>query len=270
MRILLVTDTHLAAGRPDSSANWEAARAYATRSAIDLTVHLGDITRDGWTVPEELPFAAGLAKGWPTELRFIPGNHDVGDNPPGEGTPCKQPLSAELLAAYRRLFGLDRWSFDAAGWRLIGINAQLFATGTPDEADQWNWLAETVRDAGRRPLAVFSHKPVFQNILAGEPPHGRYVPTAPRTRLLGLLGASNWRLWLSGHAHQFVQRMTGETRHVWVPSLAFRFPDIMQEVIGQKIVGAVVLTLDEAGYSVDLVAPEGTRQIEFNPKTEAA
>jgi 3',5'-cyclic AMP phosphodiesterase CpdA len=269
MRILLVTDTHLAEGRPDATANWEAARAYAGRAGIGLTVHLGDITRDGWTEPSELPFAAGLSRHWPTPLRFIPGNHDVGDNPPGEGAACKQPLSMELLSAYRALFGADRWSADIPGWRLVGLNAQLFATGTEAEAGQWDWLAEAVGGAGGRRLAVFSHKPMFQNLLTGEPAHGRYVPTASRRRLLELLAVADWRLWLSGHAHQFVERMTGVTRHVWVPSLAFRFPDTMQERIGDKIVGAVVLTLDETGCSADLVAPDGTRQIEFNPKTEA-
>lgn len=269
MRILLITDTHLAEDRHDAIANWEAARGYAARNAIDLTVHLGDITRDGWTVPGELPFAANLGKSWPTALRYIPGNHDVGDNPPGADLPCKQPLSAELLAAYRALFGPDRWHEDAAGWRLIGLNAQFFGTDTNEEAEQWDWLARAVKEA-RKPIAVFSHKPVFQTMLADEPPHGRYVPAAPRRRLLSLLDGSDWRLWLSGHAHQFVQRTAGTARHVWVPSLAFRFPDSMQETIGQKIVGAVVLTLGDGGFTIDLVAPEGTRQIEFNPKAEAA
>jgi 3',5'-cyclic AMP phosphodiesterase CpdA len=269
MRILLITDTHLAAGRPDALANWEAARAFAAGNPIDLTIHLGDITRDAWSAPDELRFAAGLGRAWPTPLRFIPGNHDIGDNPPGEGLPCKQPLSEGLLADYLTLFGPDRWAFDQGGWRLIGLNAQLFGTDTPQEAAQWHWLVETIQGT-RAKLAVFSHKPMFQNALGGEPPHGRYVPTAPRRRLLDLLERADWRLWLSGHAHQFVERMTGQTRHVWVPSLAFRFPDTMQETIGQKIVGAVVLTLSQEGCRVHLVAPEGTRQIEFNPKTQAA
>ena len=29
---------------------------------------------------------------WPTPLRFLPGNHDIGDNPPGIGVPAKDPL----------------------------------------------------------------------------------------------------------------------------------------------------------------------------------
>lgn len=269
MRILLVTDTHLAADRPDAVANWQAVRAFAARHPVDLTVHLGDVTRDAWSVPDELSFAADMARDWPTPLRFIPGNHDVGDNPPGEGVPCKQPLSADLLARYRDLFGPDRWHADLPGWRLAGLNAQFFGTDTDEEAQQWDWLEQVVRTADGRRLAIFSHKPVFQAVLAGEAPHGRYVPNVPRRRLLALLAEADWRLWFSGHAHQFVENVTGRTRHIWVPSLAFQFPDSMQETIGRKIVGAVMLTLDGDGCAVDLIAPDDVRQIEFNPKIGA-
>ena len=42
----------------------------------------------------------------------------------------------------------------------------------------------------------------------------------------------------------------------------------MQEAIGEKIVGAAVLTLDDAGCRLDLVIPDGTLQTEYNPKTD--
>ena len=267
MRILLVTDTHLAPGRHGALANWEATRAYAATGAIDLTIHLGDITRDGWDSPDELPFAAALGRDWPTPLRYIPGNHDIGDNPPGEDTPFKEPLSLDLLAMYRSLFGPDRWSLTSGGedgWLLIGLNAQLFGTATPEESAQWEWLAQAIEDGGERRLAIFSHKPVFQNQLDAEPPHIRYLPTLPRRRLLELLKNAEWRLWLSGHTHQFWDRTVGGVRHIWVPSGSFYFPATMQPKIGEKIVGLGVLTLPagrEARF--DLVAADGMRQEEY-------
>lgn len=269
MRILLITDTHLAPDRTAAIANWEAARAYAAQGGVDLTIHLGDITRDGHGAPGELPFAAALGKDWPTALRYIPGNHDIGDNPPGEGQAYKQPLSLDLLATYRSLFGTDRWAIHAGGaegWLLLGLNAQLFGTGTREETAQWEWLIQAVEDAGGRPLAIFSHKPLFQDRLDAEPPHIRYVPTLPRRRLLDLLKDAGWKLWLSGHTHQFWDRTVEGVRHIWLPSAAYRFPDVMQPKIGEKIVGLGLLTLGARTTArFDLVAPDGLIQVEYNP-----
>ena len=52
-----------------------------------------------------------------------------------------------LLATYRQLFGPDRWCLNAGSWRLLGINAQLLGTGSPEEAEQWQWLE--ARTSGR-------------------------------------------------------------------------------------------------------------------------
>jgi hypothetical protein len=60
--------------------------------AADLTVHLGDIALDApgdGTQPET---ARAMCEGWPTPFRFLPGNHDIGDNPPGPEVPAKEPL----------------------------------------------------------------------------------------------------------------------------------------------------------------------------------
>jgi 3',5'-cyclic AMP phosphodiesterase CpdA len=268
MRILLVTDTHLAEQRPAAVANWEAVRAFAVEIQPDLTVHLGDITRDGWSAPEELGFAADLARGWPSAIRFIPGNHDVGDNPPGPGVDFKQPLSDNLLGLYRARFGADFWAQDhdvedGPGWRLLGLNAQLFASGAHDEDEQWAWLEDQVNGAAGRNLVIFCHKPLFQNDLFEEPPHIRYVPTAPRRRLLELLEPTRWRFWLSGHTHQFWDRTVAGARHIWVPSAAYRFPAAMQEKIGDKIVGVGVLTLNADNGRFELVAPDGIIQEEY-------
>src|SRR6202008_3777185 len=136
-RIALLSDSHLAETAPAFAANWYAARDYVARAAADLTIHLGDVTVDGFRRRADLDYAARLSQGWPTPLRFLPGNHDIGDNPPGPGVEIKEPLDLERLAQDRDAFGPDRWYIDAEGWRLIGLNAQLFGTDTAAEAEQW-------------------------------------------------------------------------------------------------------------------------------------
>lgn len=267
MRILLVTDTHLAEDDEDALANWESVRAFAENAKPDLTLHLGDITRDAWSAPEELDFASALAAEWPTPIRFLPGNHDIGDNPPGPGVDFRQPLSLDHLARYREMFGPDYWTAEVSvkgeDWLLVGLNPQLFATGTEDEEEHWAWLAETLDAARGRPVAVFSHKPLFQERFDEEPPHIRYVPTAPRRRLIEMLGGVDCRAFLSGHTHQYRETMQDGTRHIWVPSSAYRFSDAMQQKIGEKIVGIGMLELGgPGGLSFDVLCPEGLAQNE--------
>ena len=138
MRIAIVTDSHLSKRAPQCVRNWQAVADAVTHLGVDLTVHLGDITTDGQSHPEEIGFAADLLRRWPTPLRCVPGNHDVGD---GSG---EAPLDRGLLAAYTNAFGVDRWAVRAGRWELIGLNAQLLASDTPEEAAQWRWL-----EAGR-------------------------------------------------------------------------------------------------------------------------
>ncbi|MGO8916660.1 MAG: metallophosphoesterase family protein [Stellaceae bacterium] len=260
MRILLVTDSHLAPSVPPCNANWRAAKAFARDAGADLTIHLGDITLDGTEEPAQHDWALAESADWPTTLRFLPGNHDIGDNPPGPGLPAKQPLRLDQLAAYRRSYGSDYWAIDAAPWLLVGLDAQLFASDTAAEAEQWAWLSARLAEARGRPIALLLHKPLYLDDPADATPHIRYVPLAPRRRLLELLASCDVRLVLSGHAHQYLDRILAGTRHVWLPSTAFIIPDEMQERIGEKRTGLAVLELAPDGFGFALASPAGMAQ----------
>ena len=257
MRIALVTDSHLAPAAKAFNANWDAVRNYIGRADADLTIHLGDITLDAWSDPLQHDFARTASRDWPTPLLFLPGNHDIGDNPPGPHTPSKHPLDLDRLAEYRASFGADYWAKSADGWWLIGLNAQLFGTGTAAEAEQWKWLGARIGEAAGRPGALLLHKPLFWRDSAEDVPHIRYVPLVPRQRLLDLLGAIDLRLVLSGHTHQYVDHVIKGVRHIWLPSSAFLFPDAMQDRIGEKITGLGMLYLTDDAHRFDLVCPEG-------------
>jgi 3',5'-cyclic AMP phosphodiesterase CpdA len=257
MRIIIVTDSHLASSAPAFNANWRAVREYAARSACELTVHLGDISLDAASDSSQLEAARAMGERWPTSLRFLPGNHDIGDNPPGPEHPAPQPLQRGLLERFRVVFGPDYWSIALDGWFVIGLNAQLFGGDSTLETDQWRWLGECVREAGRRPVVLMLHKPLFQNTCEDVAPHVRYVPFAPRHRLLRLVAGLDLRIVLSGHVHQYLDRVIDGVRHVWVPSTAFFLPDSIQERVGEKVTGLGLLELSGEGYRFDLVCPDG-------------
>lgn len=257
MRIAVVTDSHLAPRAAAFNDNWRAVRAFVAAEAPDITLHLGDITVDGVKDPADLEHARAMSADWPTPIRFLPGNHDIGDNPPGPGVAATEPLRPARLADYRTAFGADRWALDAAGWRLLGVNAQLLGTDGDAEAEQWAWLATAVADAPDRPTVLFLHKPLFQDSPDDEKPHQRYVPVAARRRLLALLSTVPLRAVVSGHVHQSRDRVVDGIRHVWVPSTAFFLPDELQDRIGEKVTGIGMIELAANRLRFHLVCPDG-------------
>jgi 3',5'-cyclic AMP phosphodiesterase CpdA len=257
MRIILVTDSHLAPTAEACNANWQAAKEFAARLGADFTIHLGDITVDGANDAAHFDWALRLAEGWPTPLWYLPGNHDIGDNPPGPGAPTHDPLDLGRLADYRAAFGADHWALPADGWWLIGLNAQLFGTDTEAETAQWAWLEDAIAETEGRPIALLLHKPLFHADPDDPAPHIRYVPRAPRRRLLDLMAPLDLRLVASGHTHQYLDHVVDGVRHVWVPSSAFYIPDTHQERIGEKVTGLGVLELTPDGHRFDLVCAEG-------------
>jgi 3',5'-cyclic AMP phosphodiesterase CpdA len=257
MRIAVVADSHLAPDADAFNRNWRAVREYVAALGADLTVHLGDVTLDGVGDPAQLDHARALGADWPTPIRYVPGNHDIGDNPPGPGVAAKHPLEPARIGAFRAALGPDYWALDADGWRVLALNAQLVGTATREEADQWSWLEAMTAPARGRPVALLLHKPLFQDSPLDETPHHRYVPLAPRRRLLELLSGVALHAVLSGHTHQYRDRTVEGVRHVWLPSTAFYLPDELQERLGEKVTGLGVLDLTPDRLRFHLVCPEG-------------
>jgi 3',5'-cyclic AMP phosphodiesterase CpdA len=257
MRIALVADSHLAPEAKAFNINWMAVAAFIQASNVDLTIHLGDITVDGFADPSQFAHVLSITTRWPTPIRYLPGNHDIGDNPPGPNMGSKHPLNSSRILDFRAAFGPDYWAFDADGWRVIGLNAQLFGTDDVEAIAQWTWLASMSSKLRDRPVVLMLHKPLFQQSPDDKSPHHRYVPIAARRRLFDLLGSNRLRVVCSGHTHQYRDTVVDGMRHVWLPSTAFYLPDAIQDRVGEKIVGLGLLELTANGYRLDLVCPDG-------------
>jgi 3',5'-cyclic AMP phosphodiesterase CpdA len=240
IRVFQVSDTHLSGERAYFVANWEAFAQAVDEARPDMVINSGDIALDGPGRIEDLTFARTLHDALCVPHLCIPGNHDVGDNP-AEGYTPKQPVDAERLAAFRRIFGDDWWAVDAGAWRFIGLNAQLFGSQLPDEDAQWAFLAEALDEAEDRPIAVWIHKPLLNKDPAetGETAY-RYVVPAARDRLLALFASAPVKLVASGHTHQHRRTRVAGIEFVWCPSTGFVLKSAaMQPVIGTKEVGFV-------------------------------
>ncbi|HYM31780.1 MAG TPA: metallophosphoesterase [Candidatus Cybelea sp.] len=256
-RIVQISDTHLSRSKPWCVSNFAALERVVAARKPDLVVNTGDITFDGADEEDDLAFAQASHAALGVPVRAIPGNHDIGDNPWTKA--IRQTVTAERLARYRRFFGPDFWQADAGAWVMIGLNAQLMGSGLADEAAQWSFLAGAVAMAGRRPIALFIHKPLFNEHVAEKEVVGRYVPPEQRRRLDDVLRGANVKLVASGHVHQHRHRNVAGVDYCWAPSTAFVLPDRLQPCIGTKRVGYVAYTFAEDEVAIEIVeAPELT------------
>jgi 3',5'-cyclic AMP phosphodiesterase CpdA len=265
-RLTQISDTHLARRFSKLTDNFHRVSEHIDASRPDLVVNSGDLAFDGPTNRDDLEFAKTLHDALPVPCRYLPGNHDIGDNPTEVGPAPSQPVTEQSLQAYRSIFGEDRWCFDAAGWCFIGLNSLFMNTGLAGETEQFDWLAAQFSNTNGKPVALFLHKPLYLN--SPDDPELvatsiRYVPMPARSRLVEMLGAVDLRLVASGHVHQRRDFTYSHTRHVWAPSTGFIISDTVQEVIGIKEVGLVEYRFQPDGFEVRHVRAPGQIDIDL-------
>ncbi|MGC2320581.1 MAG: metallophosphoesterase [Bradyrhizobium sp.] len=259
-RLAQISDTHLARRLSELTGNFHRVSEYIDLERPDLIINSGDIAFDGPTNRDDLEFAKTLHDALPVACRYLPGNHDIGDNPTGVGPAPSQPATEQDRQAFVSIFGEDRWRFDAAGWCFIGLDSLVMNTGLASEAEQFDWLASQLSSTNGKPVALFLHKPLYLNT-PGDPEIAataiRYVPIPARGRLIEMLRAVDLRLVASGHVHQRRDFTFGHIRHVWAPSAGFIIPDKIQEVIGTKEVGLVEYRFQPDSFEVRHVRAPG-------------
>jgi 3',5'-cyclic AMP phosphodiesterase CpdA len=266
-RLIQISDTHLARRLPTLTQNFHRVSECIDARRPDLVVNSGDLAFDGPTSRDDLEFARELHATLPVACRYLPGNHDIGDNPTELGPAPPQPATEQERQNFLAVFGEDRWRFDAAGWRFIGLNSLVMNTGLASEAEQYDWLASQLSSADGKPVALFLHKPLYLN--SPEDPELaasaiRYIPMPARSRLVEMLGAADLRLVASGHVHQRRDFTYRRIRHVWAPSAGFIIPDAKQEVIGTKEVGLVEYRFQPDSFEVRHVRAPGQIDVDLD------
>ncbi len=265
--MVVVSDTHLSVRTPEAQRNWSAVLLHIAVTRPDLVVHAGDLSLDGTHAADELSHARSQLDLVSTPWRAVPGNHDIGDTPaPGVGVTVDadagDTVNGERLARWRDVVGDDSWSIVEAGWRLLGVNAQLFGSGSSDEARQWAFLEAEVARAPL-PTVLVTHKPLAagHEELASAPPD-RFVPRPARRRLLELCHQGGVELVVSGHVHQSRRLAAAGMTHLWAPTTWAVLPDWLQPRIGTKRCGILELELREDGrFDSRCVEPAGMEQL---------
>jgi 3',5'-cyclic AMP phosphodiesterase CpdA len=266
-RLIQISDTHLARRLSALTDNFLKASEYIDKRRPDLVINSGDLAFDGPTSRDDLEFARSLHDALPVACRYLPGNHDIGDNPTQVGPLPSRPATEADRQIFLSIFDEDRWRFEAAGWCFIGLNSLVMNTGLVSEAEQFDWLASELASTGGKPVALFLHKPLFLNS-PGDPELEasaiRYVPMPARSRLVEMLRNVDLRLVASGHVHQRRDFTCGHVRHVWAPSAGFVISDKRQEVIGIKEVGLVEYRFQPDSFEVLHVRAPGQSDVDLD------
>jgi len=266
-RLTQISDPHLARRQPKLIDNFHRVSEYIDATRPDLVINSGDLAFDGPAQRDDLEFAKTLHDALPGPCRYLPGNHDIGDNPTKVGPAPSQPVTEQSQQAFLSIFGEDRWRFDAAGWCFIGLNSLVMNTALASEAEQFDWLASQLSSANGRPVALFLHKPLYLNS-PDDPELAatsiRYVPMPARSRLVEMCHTVDLRLVASGHIHQRRDFTFGHVRHIWAPSTGFIISDAKQEVIGIKEAGLVEYRFRPDGFEVRHVRAPGQIDVDLD------
>lgn len=250
-RIMVISDPHLSPTHGFFWANWRCVCDAANRVAPDAVIVSGDLCINGPDSDAEVAFAARALRNLVPPVYAVPGNHDVGDEPPGQE--ADQIIDARRLQRWRSAFGADRFAFELGGWRVLGLNAQLLGSGLPQESEQDAWLdAELGR--GPQPIMIVLHKPLFQQSADEAELTASSVNPEPRARLLRRLQAAPVRLVVSGHLHCHRDVVRDGLRHVWAPSPAFLLP---ARPDAASIAGVLAIELDGEEVRVEAIELPG-------------
>src|SRR5436853_7885945 len=79
-RLTQISDTHLARRLPSLTDNFERVSHYIEATRPDLIINSGDLAFDVPTSPDDLEFARSLHAALRSSCRYLPCNHDIGDN----------------------------------------------------------------------------------------------------------------------------------------------------------------------------------------------
>jgi 3',5'-cyclic AMP phosphodiesterase CpdA len=266
-RLIQISDTHLARRQAKLTDNFHRVSEYIGAKRPDLVINSGDIAFDAPTDRDDLDFAKSLHAALPVDCRYLPGNHDIGDNPTAVGPAPAQPATEQSRRNFLSIFGEDHWRFDAAGWCFIGLNSLVMNTGLASEAEQFEWLASQLGIIGAGPVALFLHKPLFLNS-PDDPELAatsiRYVPIQARMRLAEMFRTVDLRLVATGHVHQRRDFTFGHTRHVWAPSTGFIISEKRQEVIGVKETGLVEYRFRPESFEVRCLRAPGQIDVDLD------
>lgn len=268
MKIVQISDTHISYLGGSTADNARRAVEFINELEPDFVIHSGDVTILDPDEDRDREAASEILSAIAAPYRVLPGNHDVGE--PGEDPFGDRPVTSERVAAFRRHFGDDRFVELVGDWALVGVNSELFDSGLPEEAEQWEWIEGLPERIGARPALFFTHKPVWALAPELQNTHLSIGPDS-LPRLESVLDRLDVRGFGSGHLHHYALTEHGGVPVVSAPSTAFVHRSVSTDIVGPGLsqLGIVEYVLDDRSALPFFRAPVDLVESEFLDVAEA-
>jgi 3',5'-cyclic AMP phosphodiesterase CpdA len=210
LHFIMLTDMQLGMytankGFAQETANYEFAVATVNRLKPGFVIVLGDMVNKGGDAAQIAEFqriTKQIDAACP--VYYVAGNHDVGNEP----TPAS-------LAAYRKTFGKDYYSFRAGPLYGIVLNSSLISAPKSAPSDyeaQDAWLKkelDTAKASDAKQIVIFLHHPLFLSD-PREPDRYENLPLERRQPLLELFHKYGIQHVFAGHTHKNALGKDGE------------------------------------------------------------
>ena len=227
----VIADTHTRPEAGDLSSPWQVnalandrcryVTAVLNRLQPAFVIHLGDVVHPVPALPTygaAAQAALDMFAELDAEIRYIPGNHDVGDKP-FKAMPAAA-VTDDGVALYERYFGAPFSAFDHGDCRFVLINSPVLNSGLAGETEQRAWLEKELASCKAKRVFLFSHYPPY--ILdPGEPSNYDNIDEPQRSWLLSLTEACPVEALFAGHVHNFFYHRHGGTDCYLLPATSF-------------------------------------------------
>jgi 3',5'-cyclic AMP phosphodiesterase CpdA len=227
----VIADTHTRPEEGDLSSPWQVNALandrcrYVTAVLNHLrpafVIHLGDVVHPVPALPtygSAAQAALDMFADLDAEIRYIPGNHDVGDKP-FKAMPAAT-VTDDGVALYERYFGAPFSAFDRGDCRFVLINSPVLNSGLAGEQAQRAWLENELDACKGKRVFLFTHYPPY--ILdPGEPSNYDNIDEPQRSWLLSLTEACAVEALFAGHVHNFFYHRHGVTDCYLLPATSF-------------------------------------------------
>ncbi len=283
LRFIVIADSHIRP--PDQEIDAYPSNAWLVQRnefVVDLcnridasfVVHLGDIVHPlpvEATHREAIGLAADVYARLRHPIRFVAGNHDVGDKP---GALVAVPAVAEEnYPVFENAWGPSFYSFDVGDSHFVVMDTQVLNSGLEREGEQRRWLQcdlDDASDSGQR-IFLFTHYPPFVRDRT-ENEHYDNIGEPARSWLLGLFERHDVEAVFSGHVHNFLYNRHGTTDLYVAPSTGFVRPDYSELAAVSPLaengrddplkLGVFVVDVGPAGHVATPVRSLGSTSVE--------
>jgi len=227
----VIADTHTRPEEGDLSSPWQVNALANDRcryvaallNHLDpaFVIHLGDVVHPVPALPTygaAADAALAMFDDLKAEIRYIPGNHDVGDKP-FKAMPAAA-VSDDGVALYERYFGAPFSAFDHGDCRFVLINSPVLNSGLAGEEAQRAWLERELAAAGDRRVFLFTHYPPYL-LHRDEPTNYDNIDEPQRGWLLSQIETCGVEALFAGHVHNFFYHRHGVTDCYLLPATSF-------------------------------------------------